>query len=332
MSDYLRQLYSRLFAWARGHLKERLIPVVLFIALGLSFVYAVTFSAPFNFPSDSMVKVKQGSSIADVAVLFKERGIVRSVFWFEVATRLAGRNVIAGEYYFERPSSVFSIASRLARGDYDLEPIKVTIPEGANVFEITKLLSQSLADFDDKKFLELAESKEGYLFPDTYFFYPGAEPELVIQTMENNFTLNMAKISTTTVLSGISLNDILTMASLLEEEAPNTEDRQIIAGILWRRIEIGMPLQVDAVFPYIIGKNSFNLTRADLQTDSPYNTYKYKGLPPGPITNPGLDSIYAAVTPRKSTYLYYLSDLEGNFHYCSTYTCHVANKAKYLGT
>ena len=121
------------------------------------------------------------------------------------------------------------------------------------------------------------------------------------------------------------------MASLLEEEAATLEDRQIIAGILWRRMAAGMPLQVDAVFPYIIGKNSFELTTNDLKTDSPYNTYTNRGLPPGPITNPGLDSILAAVTPQKTSYVYYLSDHDGNFHYSTTYEQHLQAKAKYLG-
>jgi UPF0755 protein len=104
----------------------------------------------------------------------------------------------------------------------------------------------------------------------------------------------------------------------------------MISGILWHRISIGMRLQVDAVFPYIIGVNSLQLTKADLQTDSPYNTYLYAGLPPGPISNPSLDSILAAVTPTKTKDLYYLSDLQGNMHYCATYSCQLANKKKYL--
>lgn len=311
---------------------ERLIPDVLFFGILFSLLYFMTLSAPVYFPSGALVKIPQGSTIASVAERLQERNIVRSVFFFEAAARLLGEKVIAGEYYFEKPQNVLMVAKRLAEGDYDLKAVRVTIPEGANVFEITKILSRLIVDFDDKKFLTLAEPKEGFLFPDTYFFYPGAEPELVLQTMENNFTVNVARIATSTVTSDRPLSEIVTMASLLEEEASKTHDRQVIAGILWRRIEIGMPLQVDAVFPYIIGKNTFQLTTADLKTDSPYNTYVHKGLPPGPISNPGLDAMRAALSPLKSTYLYYLSDLDGNFHFCSTYTCHLDNKRKYLGT
>ena len=130
--------------------------------------------------------------------------------------------------------------------------------------------------------------------------------------------------------SGRTQDEILTMASILEKEASKIKDRQQIAGVLWHRIDVGMPLQVDAVFPYIIGKNTFELTREDLAVDSPYNTYKYKGLPPGPIGNPGLDSILAAATPIKSKYVFFLSDKQGNFHYAVTYAQHLVNKAKYL--
>jgi len=121
------------------------------------------------------------------------------------------------------------------------------------------------------------------------------------------------------------------MASILEKEGATTKDREMISGILWKRISIGMKLQVDAVFPYIIGVNSLQLTKAQLQTDSPYNTYTHAGLPPGPISNPSMDSIMAAITPTKSNYLFYLSDLHSVMHYCANYACQQANAAKYLG-
>ena len=122
------------------------------------------------------------------------------------------------------------------------------------------------------------------------------------------------------------------MASLLEEEARTTRSRQIISGILWKRIERGMRLQVDAVFPYILGKNTFELTLDDLAVDSPYNTYRYAGLPLGPISNPGLDSLRAALHPVQTPYLYYLSDKNGVFHWSRTYEEHLKKKKLYLGT
>ena len=130
---------------------------------------------------------------------------------------------------------------------------------------------------------------------------------------------------------GKPLHDVLTMASLVEGEARTREARRHIAGILWHRVELGMPLQVDAVFPYILGKNTYEVTTEDLRVDSPYNTYRYTGLPPGPINNPSLDAITAALNPTPSNYLYYLSDKEGIMHYATTHEEHLINRAKYLG-
>ena len=120
------------------------------------------------------------------------------------------------------------------------------------------------------------------------------------------------------------------MASLLEEEARQTPTRRTVAGILWKRLDLGMPLQVDATLRYLLGKSSHELTREDLEYDSPYNTYKDAGLPPGPISNPGLDAILAALRPVETAYLYFLTDSEGNIHYARTFEEHVANKAMYL--
>jgi UPF0755 protein len=227
---------------------------------------------------------------------------------------------------------VLTVARRLAHGDFELIPVKVTIPEGSNTFQIADILAKKIPDFDKQAFLEDSQSKEGYLFPDTYFFLPGEDSLAIISTLESNFQKQISDPSVEQQITayGKPLSDVVTMASLLEKEASDTKSRRIIAGILWHRISLGMPLQVDAVFPYILGKSSLQLSHADLKTNSPYNTYVNKGLPPGPITNPGMDSILAAVNPTKTDYLYYLSDNQGNFHYSVTYAGQLANQKKYL--
>jgi len=120
------------------------------------------------------------------------------------------------------------------------------------------------------------------------------------------------------------------MASIIEAEARTTESRRIISGILWKRISLGMPLQVDSTFVYINGKNTYELTSDDLKIDSPYNTYVYKGLPPTPIGNPGLDAILAALYPKTSKYLYFLSSKSGDMYYATTFEQHKRNKELYL--
>ncbi len=310
---------------------DRILPTAFLFGVLLCLLYYITLAAPIDFPSAALMKVSPGETAADVAVRLSQKHIIRSQYLFDVFTRIYDDGkVVPGEYFFPGPQAVFTIARRLSHGDFELIPVRVTIPEGANTSQVSQLLAQKLADFDNSAFLKLASPKEGYLFPDTYFFLPGEEPTVVIASMETNFKNKIGSIASTTTGSGKPLADLLVMASLLEKEASDTHSRRIISGILWHRIAIGMRLQVDAVFPYIIGKNSLQLTRSDLKVDSPYNTYKYKGLPPGPITNPGLDSILAAATPIKTNYLYYLSDLHGNFHFSTTYAQQLANQRKYL--
>ncbi len=148
--------------------------------------------------------------------------------------------------------------------------------------------------------------------------------------MHQTFKKRIATLTSEVEKFGKPVSEIVILASLLEEEASTSEDRRIVSGILWKRLSMGMLLQVDATFQYINGKGSLELTLDDLKIDSPYNTYKYKGLPPTPISNPGLDSIRAAVIPTKTNYLYYLSERDGTMHYATTFAEHLRNKARYL--
>lgn len=196
--------------------------------------------------------------------------------------------------------------------------IRITIPEGYAVKDIAERF-KNFRNFNGEKFLELAKNKEGYLFPDTYYFTSKETPEEIIEKLENNFKAKAGDVQ----------KDILIMASIIEKEAHNKEDRRIISGILWKRIKEGMPLQVDAVFDYLLDKESSEITQADLKMDSPYNTYKHKGLPPTPICNPGLDAIDAALNPTDSKYWYYLSDRNGVTHFAKNFDEHKLNRARY---
>ncbi|OHA20789.1 MAG: hypothetical protein A2849_02825 [Candidatus Taylorbacteria bacterium RIFCSPHIGHO2_01_FULL_51_15] len=307
-----------------------------FVALSLVSLflifYLVSWSPPSAFPKGTLIAIKTGMTLGETAGLLAERNAISSPFWFKVWSIMLGGEggIKAGEYYLEAPVSVIGLAKRLTGGIASSVPVKVTIPEGLNNREVTSLLSNTLTNFDSARFLELARKKEGYLFPDTYLFPKSASEEEVLRKMEENFSKRVEPMAKEVEAFGRPLREILIMASLLEEEARTMETRQKVAGILWRRLELGMPLQVDAVFPYIIGKNTYELTTSDLSLESPYNTYKYTGLPPGPISNPGLDAIEAAVLPTETPYLYYLSDAEGEMHYAVTHAEHLMNRAKYL--
>ena len=293
-------------------------------------IFVVLFSAPIGYPTGAYVRVDDGAPLRVVAKVFEERGVVGNARMFEAVTRVLGndRNIQAGYYFFSREENMIWVAMRLLAGDFETSAIRITIPEGTSINGISKILLQKLPEFNNREFMSRAQ--EGYLFPDTYFFRPGESTDAILSVFDNTFHSKISKIQKQITASGRTLDELLTMASILEKEASKTKDRQQIAGVLWQRIKIGMPLQVDAVFPYIMGKNTFELTREDLQFDSPYNTYTNKGLPPGPINNPGLDSILAAATPTKTKYIYFLSDKQGNFHYAVTYAQHLANKKKYI--
>ncbi|MCI0680086.1 endolytic transglycosylase MltG [bacterium] len=299
------------------------------LAAGL---FYIAFSPPRDFPSGTIVRIPEGATLVDAADILAEEGIIRSPFAlrFLVMSLRGEASVFATDYFFGTPTWLFSVSDRILSGESGIPAIRVTVPEGATKWDIADILSRKLPSFNRNEFFALAHDKEGYLFPDTYFFLPTASVYDIISRMNRNFYDRIDPLKKTIEASGKNLSDIIILASILEKEARTFESKRVIAGILWHRLELGMPLQVDAVFLYINGKSTFDLTYDDLAVANPYNTYKYKGLPVGPIANPGLDSILAAFDPEPSEYLFYLSDMEGNMHYAVNFEEHKENKRKYL--
>ena len=297
------------------------------VFLGLVF-YAGFIRAPYAFPSGTLITIADGTTVRDAAMQLEKEHVVASSFMFELLARhLAPHGVRSGTYSFESHLSIFQVWWRVAHGHTGAPTVRVTVPEGATTREIGDLFAAAVPGFDAEKFRMLAAPEEGYLFPETYIVAPGITEEGVIALMEKTFDEKVATIQDDIDAFGKPLADVVTMASILEKEARVYETRQTVAGILWKRISIGMPLQVDAVFGYIYGTETFSPTFNQLTaTDSPYNTYKYKGLPPGPIGNPGLDALKAAVHPIETPYLYYLTGSDGVMHYAKTFDEHVANR------
>jgi len=242
------------------------------------------------------------------------------------------RTVRAGDYLFKEPRGIFSIARAMSTGAFGLEPIRIRVPEGATTKEMAIIFGTRLERFNRDNFLTQARPMEGYLFPDTYFFMPNAKEDAVIQAMRQNFDSQIIEVQRLAEQSGKSLADIVILASIIEREARNSNDRKMISGVLWNRLEMGMALQVDVTFLYTIGKGTFDLTKADLASDSPYNTYVNKGLPPTPIGSPSINSLMAAVAPTKNKYIFYLADNFGVTHFSKTYAEHLRKKRLYLGT
>lgn len=316
----------------RENANRRTVFALIISGVLAGYLYLFAVRPPENFPLNELVTIPAGATLTDASNIFKDRGVVRSRKALRFIVTILGRegDVHAGDYIFKEPRGLFSIARTILIGAYGLEPMRIRIPEGATTGEMALIFGSRLQRFNAEDFLAEARPSEGFLFPDTYFFLPNATEELVIRTMLQNFNSHEQLIDKDVKEFGESLKDSVIMASLLEREAKTTEDRRMIAGVLWNRIERGMLLQVDAAFLYTLGKATFQLTTADLGSDSPYNTYRYKGLPPGPIGSPGLDSLKAAVTPVKHQYLYYLADKNGTTHFSKTYAEHLRKKQLYI--
>ncbi len=317
--------------WQR-HTNRRSL-IILAVCSGV-FLYAwiTIIQPPSDFPVDRLVSVPQGQSLKEISYTLEEQGVIRSPFFFRLMMSVLGaaRTAQAGDYLFKEPKDLFTISRAMAVGAYGLEPIRIRVPEGATVREMARIFSTRLERFDPANFTAQALPHEGFLFPDTYFFLPNANEAIILTTLRQNFDEKVLPLQAEIEASGNSLKDIVTLASIIEREAYNSSDRRMISGVLWNRLERGMPLQVDAVFLYTLGKGTFQLTVDDLTSDDPYNTYKFKGLPPTPIGSPSLDSLMAALYPTNNDYLYFLADRNGVTHFCKTYACQLANKERYF--
>lgn len=311
--------------------KKKNIPTLLAVAVACMCVYAL-FIPPRNFPVDESVTVSSGDSVKGFAEKLEQKHYIRNstVFSMLLVTFGNEHSLSVGTYVFDSPLGVWHIASKFRNRDFGVERVKVTFPEGMTVVEMADVLDAKLASFDREAFLSEAKDKEGYLFPDTYYFFPTMSETEIVSILSNTYERKIASYRDAIAESGHTEEEIVVMASIIEKEASGDDDRSVISGILWKRIRIGMPLQVDATFSYLLGKTSSELTLDDLETDSPYNTYNNRGLPPGAIGNPGLLSIEAALYPTESPYLYYLHDERGTIHYAKDFEEHKSNKSLYL--
>lgn len=309
---------------------------ILLIVVGIFYVLVTlineTLLPPKTFQAPYRISIESGQTLFSISKELYDDGAISSQRIFEMLMLSLGsdKNISHGEYYFEKPVGVLTLALRISGRNYGIDLARVTFPEGFTNKQIGERLEKELHNFDNDTFMKLAKGKEGYLFPDTYTFFPWSTPESVFESLTTNFDKKIEPLQSDIKKSGRSLSDIIIMASIIEKEANGENDRELISGILWNRIDAGIALQVDAPFIYLLGKESSELTRADLATKSPYNTYVNKGLPPTPINNPGLAAISAALHPQKSKYFYYLHDKDGNIHYAKTFSEHKKNIRDYL--
>lgn len=318
--------------------------VLLGLCAGLGWLVWV-FAWPAGPTQETFVEIAPGTSTREIAQQLQRAGILVSPYGFEalrLASSLAGAHSLkAGEYRFDHPVKVSEVFSRIARGD--VYTVALTIPEGANLFDVAARIEAahlgSHAAFlqaarDGRKLVAAfdpqAASVEGYLFPATYRFGRHTAPAEMLRTMVRRFGVEAAALG----MSGDS-HRLVTLASLVERETPIPAERPLVASVFENRLARNMPLETDPTVIYaalLRGQYRGTIYQSDLQFDSPYNTYRHAGLPPGPICNPGAVSLRAALHPAQSGYLYFVAagaDPRGHSSFAATLEQHQRNVAAY---
>ena len=319
---------------------------VLIIGGGLGALYLI----PNTFAQDDgtqVLVIEKGQTGSEIADMLFERGLIRSTQGFKLWLYLSGTNdkLQTGHYQIPNKVTVRELISLLQEGH--VESIRVTIPEGYTVGDIAIVLEKNqimkAKDFlaEAKTYVPYPYMKgtkpatypvEGFLFPSTYEIPVGATPREVIQMMadEMNRYLTPA-VKKQIQAQHMSIHDFVTLASIVERESLFDADRPTIAGVFKKRLAHGIPLQSDATISYVLGYAKENVTIGDTQLQSPYNTYVSKGLPPGPIANPGKKSLDAVLHSENTDYLYFVADKEGHNHFSKTYEEHLAEVNKIYG-
>src|SRR3990167_7646265 len=276
--------------------------------------------------------VARGDGVREIANSLKTKGLIKDPVIFFLQTKRLGldRDLEAGDFRLSPSMSLYDIIQNLTHGTLD---IWVTIPEGVRGEEIANILKKDIPSYKPD-WRETLATREGYLFPDTYLIPRDADINLVMSLLNNNFGNKYNSINLGN--SKLSQKEIVTIASLVEREAKFAQDRPLVASVILNRLGISMKLDIDATVQYALGYApdekrwwKKNLTKDDLKINSPYNTYRNAGLPPTPISNPGLSSIMAVVNPSKTNYLFYISDKSGHLHFATTLKEQNVNIEKY---
>ncbi|HEY0794618.1 MAG TPA: endolytic transglycosylase MltG [Acidisarcina sp.] len=327
---------------------RRFFLLILFLAVAVcAFVWLVPVGpAP---PSETFVEIAPGTSTRQIASQLQTQHIIRSRYAFEALRLFKGGTLKAGEYRFDHPARLSEVYGRLQHGD--VYTVGLTVPEGANIFDIAQrveaaklgtratFLKAAMSDMSLIKDIDPgAHSLEGYLFPDTYRFPKRVAPDQIVAAMVRQFRHSEAEIGLSRMYGNpmppgaradlTAVHRVVTLASLIERESPIPAERPLVASVFVNRLAKGMPLDTDPSVIYaalLQGRYRGAIYQSDLAADSPYNTYRHEGLPPGPICNPGLASLRAAMAPAHTDYLYFVAasaDPSGHSRFSSTLAEH----------
>lgn len=303
-------------------MKNKIISVIAFSFFCVLYIHSTPFSC-----GAIKVSIEKSDSIHDAATILKENKCLRYKGLFENYGVLFDIKIQEGLYVIPERKSFFEYLFLFEDSVYR-QTVKLTIPEGSTNREIAAQCELKLPNCNSKRFEEKAKDIEGYIFPNTYEFNGTESEDDVIRITRDEFDLQVKEL-----FSGLTESEkknVVILASILEKEANNEVDMRMVSGILYKRLKIGMALQVDATLFYERGKTSAQLAVNDLRKDSIYNTYTNTGLPPTAIANPGIIAIQAALNPESSPYLFYLTGNDGKMYYARTHDEHVKNKELYL--
>ncbi len=315
--------------------------VFLFVFIAAA-ALAWLFLAPYGPHSETFVEIAPGTSATRIAAELAESGVIRSQYAFDLLRAAKSGTLKAGEYRFDHPAPLSEVYARLLKGD--VYTVNVSIPEGFNIFEIAAAVEAvGLAPKDvflaaERRHTELisnyephARSLEGYLFPDTYHFSRHATPEQMLAAMVRRFRQAAAQLGLADP-GARKIADTVILASLVEKEVSQPSERALVAGVFVNRLAQGIPLATDPTVIYAaLLDNRYRgaIYASDLLSGSAYNTYRHPGLPPGPICNPGMAALRAAVSPAKTSYLYFVSDANGHSRFSATLKEHTAKVLEY---
>jgi len=311
-------------------IKSKKFKLAVLAALVFLFFVFLGFLSPVNRGSEKIVKIEKGWGLGEIGQKLKDEQLIKSkwLFVFFVWMRGHNKHLQAGEYLLNQKMDLFKIGKVIFKGEVAPDYIKITIPEGwANKQIEERLISSGILEQGSK-----LPREEGYLFPDTYYFERNSSIDVVVKKMSDNFIKRIGEGISKDLLidSSMRLPNAVIMASILEKEVKSEEDRAIVSGIFWKRIENNYPLESCATIAYILGKDKKQYSFEDTRVKSPYNTYINTGLPPTPVNNPGLSAIRAALYPQYTDYNFFLSAPDGTTIFSKTLDEHNMNKLKYL--
>lgn len=333
--------------------RKLILLIILFLfVITLTFVisYSSTIRKPLKSAEDSIIiEVKQGEGFYDILDKLDKENKLTNKLLIKVNQAIDKRkvNLTEGIYEINTNSSLEELIKSLENKDGDKDLVKLTIPEGYSIEDIAKSVEDKgicskdefIKDVKDYKLPSFVKNNnkkrynlEGYLYPDTYLIEKGSNANEVIKSMLDRFedVLKQAEDETKVEINDEDVEKIVTIASMIEREARVPGDRPLISSVIYNRLEKDMKLQIDAAVIYALGYHVDVVLNKHLEVDSPYNVYKYKGLPVGPIANPGLDCIKAALLPEKTDYLYYIMKDDGAHYFTNNYEDFL-NKKKELG-